>query len=88
MDRLLKIAEVQELTRLSRSTIYKKVAEGVLPAPVRLSLRCSRWRESELQAAIEALPRSTELCHKGGAKSALHTRQVNAGRQLNGHQHP
>ena len=69
MDRLLKIAEVQELTGLSRSTIYKKIAEGVLPAPNRLSRRCSRWRDSELQAAIEALPHSAEPCHKAGAKS-------------------
>ena len=60
MDRLLKIAEVQELTGLGRSTVYKKVAAGVLPAPVRLSRRCARWRASELQAAIEALPRSSE----------------------------
>ena len=70
MDRLLKIAEVQELTGLSRSTIYKKIAEGVLPAPIRLSRRCSRWRDSELQEAIEALPHSAEPCHKAGAKSA------------------
>ena len=58
MDRLLRIADVQEMTGLSRASVYKKVAEGLLPRPVRLSPRCVRWRKSELQATIEALPRS------------------------------
>ena len=58
MDRLLRIAEVQEMTGLSRASVYKMVADGRLPPPVRLSSRCVRWRESELQATIEALPRS------------------------------
>ena len=47
MDKLLRIAEVQELTGPSRWTIYKKVAEGVLPPPVRLSSRCVRAKEAE-----------------------------------------
>ena len=59
MDRLLRIAEVQEMTGLSRASVYKMVADGRLPPPVRLSARCVRWRESELQATIEALPRSS-----------------------------
>ena len=58
MDRLLRISDVQEMTGLSRASVYKKVAEGLLPRPVRLSARCVRWRESELLASIEALPRS------------------------------
>ena len=58
MDRLLRIADVQEITGLSRASVYKKVASGLLPRPVRLSPRCVRWRASELQAFIEALPRS------------------------------
>ena len=52
------IADVQEMTRLSQASVYKKVAEGLLPRPVRLSPRCVRWRESELHAVIESLPRS------------------------------
>ena len=56
MDRLLRIAEVQEITGLSRASVYKMVADGRLPPPVRLSSRCVRWRESELLATIEALP--------------------------------
>ena len=29
MDKLLKIADVQEMTGLSRSSVYRKVAEGL-----------------------------------------------------------
>ena len=58
MDRLLKIAQFQEMTGLSRASVYKMVADGRLPPPVRLSARCVRWRESELLATIDALPRS------------------------------
>ena len=57
-DRLLRIADVQEMTGLSRASVYKMVADGRLPPPVRLSSRCVRWRESELEATIDALPRS------------------------------
>ena len=57
MDRLLRIAQVQEMTGLSRAGVYKMVADGRLPPPVRFSSRCVRWRESELLATIETLPR-------------------------------
>ena len=58
MDRLLRISQVQEMTGLSRASVYKMVADGRLPPPVRLSSRCVRWRESELLETIEALARS------------------------------
>ena len=58
MDRLLKIAEVQKMTGLSRASIYKMVADGRLPPPVRFSSRCVRWHESEVLVKIETLPRS------------------------------
>ena len=70
MKKLLKIKQVQKLTGLSRSTIYKKVSEGILPPPVQLSRRCSRWEETELEAAIKAMPRPLKSCHKRGPKSA------------------
>ena len=58
MDRLLKIAEVQKMTGLSRASVYRRVAEGLLPPPVRFSPRCVRWQMSEVQEHIDALPRS------------------------------
>ena len=58
MGRLLKMSEVQQMTGLSRAGVYKMVADGRLPPPVRFSSRCVRWRESEVLAKIESLPRS------------------------------
>ena len=58
-DRLLTRKEVQELTGLPRSNIYRYMEQGTFPAPVHLSRRVVRWRESDLMAWIEDLPEST-----------------------------
>ena len=57
MGRLLKMSEVQKMTGLSRAGVYKMVADGRLPPPVRFSSRCIRWHEAEVLAKIESLPR-------------------------------
>jgi prophage regulatory protein len=53
-DRLIPITEVSSLVGLKSSAIYTRVAAGSMPAPVRLSQRCSRWRLSAVRAWIEA----------------------------------
>ena len=60
IDRLLRIADVQEMTGLSRASVYRMVEAGLLPPQVRFSARCVRWKESELLAYMECLPRSSE----------------------------
>lgn len=55
--RLLRLPDVTRLTTLGRSAIYARIARGDFPAPVNVSARCSAWRESEVLAWIEALPR-------------------------------
>ena len=47
-DRLLKLSEVLEMVQVSRSTLYLMMNNGRFPRPVRVHLRCVRWRESEL----------------------------------------
>ena len=49
-DALLKIATVQALTGLGRTTLYAKTSAGEFPRPVRLGARCTRWRASDVQA--------------------------------------
>lgn len=57
-DRLLTYGKVQELTGIkSRTTIYEKVQRGEFPAPLRLGKYFVRFKESEILAWIEALPR-------------------------------
>lgn len=47
---LLRLAEVSKLLSVSRSTIYARVAEGLFPAPVRISERAVRWRLEDIEA--------------------------------------
>lgn len=55
-DRLLRLSDVLAMVGLGESTVYRKVKEKTFPAPLRLGT-VVRWRESELIAWIDALPR-------------------------------
>ena len=57
--RLLRLPEVERLTALRRSAIYARIAQGKFPPPLRISDRCSVWREDEIRDWINALPRGT-----------------------------
>jgi len=48
------IREVCRLTTLGRSLIYELVKRGEFPAPLKLSVRSSRWRRSDVIQWIEA----------------------------------
>ena len=58
-EQLLKIGQVVEITGLSRSAIYAMMRQGRFPEPVKLAAKAVRWRESELQAWVDNLPRAT-----------------------------
>ena len=49
-EKHLRRPTVQDLTGLSRSTIYRLMEHGAFPRPVRLSPRTVAWRESDLAA--------------------------------------
>ncbi|MDX0322198.1 AlpA family phage regulatory protein [Sinorhizobium meliloti] len=55
-DRLLKLREVMSMTSLGSSTIYRRMKAGKFPKPKRLSQACVRWRESEIEKWMCALP--------------------------------
>lgn len=46
--RVIRLKEVLDTTGLSRSTVYKYIAEGGFPKPVTLGERCVGWVESEV----------------------------------------
>ena len=46
---LVRLPAVLKLTGLGRSTIYRWVADGSFPAPVRLGPRAVAWRWSDLE---------------------------------------
>ncbi len=49
---LLRLPEVRRRTGRSRSEIYRGVAAGTFPKPVKLSERSSAWPEHEVAAWI------------------------------------
>ena len=58
-DRLLRRQEVEELTGLSRSSIYRRMADGEFPRPVRVGALAVRWKESDITAWIQSRPAAT-----------------------------
>jgi len=55
----LRIGVVMRLTGLSRSTIYRMMAQHSFPQPVRLSRRLIAWRGSEMDQWSEGRPNVT-----------------------------
>jgi prophage regulatory protein len=45
---IVRLPEVLRLTGLGRSTIYRLLAVGQLPAPVQLSVRPVGWRRTDV----------------------------------------
>lgn len=54
---MIRLKEVCELLGMSRSSIYKLIAEGRFPAPVRVSVRSVRWPVDALEAWQDTLRR-------------------------------
>ncbi len=50
--RLIKLKQVMECTGLARSTVYKFMAEGQFPKPVKLGVRMVAWVETEVHAWV------------------------------------
>ncbi len=51
---ILRLPQVLETTRLSRSTIYSLIQKGQFPRPVKLGERASGWLLSEICSWIES----------------------------------
>ena len=57
MNSLLRLPDVQKLTGLSRSSVYRLEASGDFPQHVRLSERATAWRKDELLEWVDTRPR-------------------------------
>ena len=51
-DRIIRFNTVRARTGLSRSTMYRKIAEGTFPCQVRISIHGAGWRESAVNRWI------------------------------------
>ena len=55
-DRLLRRREVEKITGISRSSIYRLMPDGEFPRPVKVGPAAVRWRESDITAWVESRP--------------------------------
>lgn len=51
-DRIIRLRTVLDRTGLSRSTVYRKIAEGTFPSQIRISVHGAGWRESAINRWI------------------------------------
>ncbi|QCL96595.1 helix-turn-helix transcriptional regulator [Agrobacterium tumefaciens] len=51
-DRIIRLNTVLSRTGLSRSTIYRKIAEGTFPPQFKISINGAGWHESEINRWI------------------------------------
>ena len=56
-EKLVRMGEVCDLLGLSRSSVYKQIAEGTFPRPLHVGPRAVRWRFDELLAWRDQLSR-------------------------------
>ena len=52
-DRIIRLKSVLSRTGLTRSTLYRKIAEGSFPAQIRISVNGAGWHESEINRWVE-----------------------------------
>ena len=55
-DRLLRRREVEKITGISRSSIYRLMPDSEFPRPVKVGSAAVRWRESDITAWVESRP--------------------------------
>lgn len=61
-DRILRRKDVEQLTGLSRSTIYRHVNAGTFPAPVKLTERLIGWRASAISGWMDTAQHCQTHC--------------------------
>ena len=55
---LLNRHDVELITGLSRSTVYRLMRRGIFPEPIRVGLRAVRWHQSEIDNYLAQQPRA------------------------------
>lgn len=64
LDELLSAARVVAVTNRSRAALYRDVASGDFPAPIKTGRRSIAWRASDIRAWMQSRP----LAAVGGKK--------------------
>lgn len=66
-DHLLRRADVEARTALSRSSLYRLMRSGEFPAPLQIGPRAVRWRASEIESWVAERPRATGVASRSAA---------------------
>ena len=56
-EKLITVKEASSITGQSTSSIWRKSKTGQFPEPLKLSVRCTRWKITEVQKWMDSLPR-------------------------------
>jgi len=57
MSKLIRLVDVQEMTGLKKSAIYKKIKDGKFPTGVQLGAKHVAWKFEEIETWIDDRPR-------------------------------
>jgi prophage regulatory protein len=49
---LLRLPQVKAQTGLSRSSLYRRIAMGAFPAPIKIGARASAWSSAEIEGWV------------------------------------
>ena len=60
-DRLLRSRQVEEITGMGRSSVYRLMQDGDFPPPVRVGPAAVRWREGTITDWLESRPLARSL---------------------------
>jgi prophage regulatory protein len=58
--RFLRLSVIKNMTGLSRSTIYMRIAEKRFPKPIKLGERAVAWLESDINTWMEQQIKSSQ----------------------------
>jgi excisionase family DNA binding protein len=54
-DWCLRVEDVSRVLNISVRKVWRLLAEGLLPRPLKVGARSTRWRESEIQRYMQGL---------------------------------
>ena len=55
MEKYISAKEIAEKLGVTRSCVWRWAASGKLPKGERIAAKCTRWKESDIVKALEAL---------------------------------
>ena len=71
MKKIARISPVLDATGLSKASLYRRVADGTFPAPVRIGPNSTGWICDEIDAWIASRPRAGGQASDDGSAAAL-----------------